>query len=165
MTETLLEGMTLELAIQQMINLGERDPLDIAKKLEIRYGVNWVNEQLALYSEDILATFARERLNTLRRTSELALRPGDAHSQAEIMIRKFWVPGEGWKQAGELTISDLEARAGWYDKFAFAAMRRAAWLREVANMMREDNVSFLKELERELPALPENAEELDVLSA
>lgn len=147
--------MTLEEAITQAINLGEKDPLEIARKIEREQGREWMGEQLVLYAEDLVAEIARQRLGVNRRLNQLALRPGDVKSQAELKLDSFWVPEFGWKRAADLTSADLRARAAWYDRAIDSLRVHGDWCREVAGMMDADRVKTLGKLKRPLPALPE----------
>src|SRR5204862_4108185 len=126
------EGLVnLEQAIEQAISLGYGDPIAIADQIENHYGPEWLTTQLVEHRHDILAELARRRLGSVRRSKELALRPGDEMASAEMKIAKTWVPGDGWKRVADLTESDLEAKATWYRSLALAAVRRAAWCEEV----------------------------------
>jgi hypothetical protein len=146
--------MTLEEAIDQLINVGEGDPLTIARKVNNAHDAAWLKDELLAHSEDLIAEIARRKLGAIRRSAEIALRPGDQHTQADLMIVKAWVPGEGWKRAADLTPTDCRKRAGFYDVISAAANRRSAWFREIADMMDADNVKTLGGLKRDLPALP-----------
>lgn len=145
--------MTLEAGIAQLIELGEKDPLLIARKLEQQQGHEWITEQLSAYAEQLVAELARQRLGSLRRSAQIALRPGDVKAQGELKIRSFWVPNFGWKVAADLTSSDLIARAEWNEKFAAAVMRQSTWLREVAGLMVAEGVKTLGRLKAALPPL------------
>lgn len=146
--------MNLDEAINQLIELGEMDPLEIARKIEKRHGPEWLALELSAHAEQIVAQIARQRLGSVRRSAEVALRPGDELSQGEMKIAKVWVPNVGWKVAGELTPEDLEAKASWYERLASASVIRASWCREVAQMIRDDGVTKLGRLKRPLPPLP-----------
>ncbi len=146
--------MNLDEAIGNLIELGEMDPLVIARKIEERHGAEWLHDELAACAEQLVAGIARQRLGSVRRSAEVALRPGDEMSQAEMKIAKVWVPEEGWKVAANLTIEDLIAKAIWYERLMSAAGIRAQWLREVAQMMIEDGAKKLGALKRPLPPLP-----------
>ena len=145
----------LETAIEQLVNLGEKDPLDIARKLIERNGETWARLEVAARAQDFIAELARRRLGSVRRSAELALRPGDEISDGHMRIAKVWIPGAGWKVAGDLTVADCLARASWYRNFANAAMRREEWYREVAHLMEDEGAATLKDLKAPLPALPE----------
>ena len=146
--------MTLDEAITQLIELGEKDPLEIARKIEKRHGTDWLASELSAQAEQLVAQIARQRLGAVRRSAEVALRPGDEVSQADMKIAKVWVPEHGWKVAAELTSEDLLLKAAWYERLSFAASSRAQWCREVAEMIVADGVSKLGRLKRPLPPLP-----------
>jgi len=154
--------MTLDEAIQQAVNLGEKDPLTIARKILAAHDNNWVATELVSLGEDILAERARKALGSVRRSAELVVRPGNMRGQTDLMLASFWVPGVGYKVAGDLTSSDFRARAQFYDVVERAAVRRAVWCREVADLMDAEKAKTLRKLKAELPALPE-AEESSVL--
>lgn len=145
----------LEREIEQMVNLGERDPLDIARKIIDRHEPGWVGAELLARAEDIIAEFARRQLGSVRRSAELMLRPGDEFAEGAMRLAKIWVPGSGWKVAADLTSADLRARADWYQKFANAALRRRNWCLEVAALMEIEGAETLGKLKAPLPALSE----------
>lgn len=146
--------MTLDEAIRQLISLGYGDPVAIAEQLEARHGVDWLTQQLSDHRHDILAELARKRLGSVRRSAELALRPGDQMASETMKIAKTWVPGDGWKRVSDLTLTDLQAKATWYRSLAQAAVRRAAWCEEVIGMMQSEGVKLLGALQSALPPLP-----------
>ena len=147
--------MNLEEAIAQLIGLGEKDPLVIARKIEERQGHAWLVEQLSAYAEDLVAELARQRLGSRRRTAEVAIRPGDPITSAEMKIATTFIPGVGWKKYADLTADDLDVRASMYDRLATAMGVRSAWCREVAGLMRAEGVRTLGKLKADLPVLPE----------
>ena len=155
--------MTLEEAINQMIELGEKDPLTITDKLAQRHGEEWLREQASLYAHDLAADMARHMLGSRRRGSEVALRTGDQVSSAELKLRSYWVPEVGYKPAHQLTADDLLARAAFYDKLESAARQRAAWCREVVDLMVAEGAKTLGKLRAALPPLPDE-ETLQVAS-
>lgn len=147
--------------IDRYVNLGEADPLEIAKKVEREMGEDALSKELLALSQDIIAEFARKKLGSVRRTAEIALRPGDPQTAANLGIAKAWVPTIGdnpphWKRASELTAGDLRARGRWYERFAISAAQRAIWCMEVADMIDEEGVLTLGELKAPLPSLPEH---------
>lgn len=156
------EGIDLEAQIEILVNLGERDPLNIMRKLIERYGHQWAEAEVALRAEDFITDLARRRLGSTRRRAELELVSGNELSAAHLRLAKFWIPNQGWKQAVELTASDLRARADWYHVFALAARRREAWCREVADLMDYEGVATLGDLQTPLPVLPSNEEVLEL---
>lgn len=149
--------MTLEEAIAQRINLGDKDPLTIARKIIENHDDEWLVEELTGLAEDLIAEMSRRRLGDQRRRAEVALRPGDPVSTGELKLRSVWVPGESggdWKRAADVTAEDAEAKARWYLGLARAAQRRAMWWLDVAGMIRADGVANLGALKRDLPVLP-----------
>lgn len=147
--------MTLEAAIGQLIDLGEKDPLLIARKIEQQQGREWLAGQLAAYAEQLVAEIARQRLGALRRSAQVALRPGDSVAQGELRIRSFWIPGEGWKRAADVTPDDLFARADWNERFAGAVLAQARWCRDVGQLLLDAGAATLGKFRGELPALPD----------
>lgn len=146
--------MTLDELILQLVNVGEKDPLTIARKVIERSEQEWLATELASLAEDIIAELARKQLGSKRRSAEVALRPGDQIARGDLELASAWIPGVGWKRAADLTAKDLRLRAGMYDTLATAAVRRAAWFREVAVLMEHEGAKTLGKLKAELPALP-----------
>lgn len=151
--------MNLHEAIVNLVGTGESDPLTIAQKITKRNDKHWLSSELLALSEDLIAEMARQELGRVRRSREVALRPGDQLASGEMKIAKSWVPGFGYKPVGELTEADLIAKAAWYDKASLALSRRALWCREVVTLMQSEGVEKLGALKAALPVLPE-AEEL-----
>ena len=150
---------SLDGAIRQLIELGFKDPLEIARRLERTHGPEWLGTQLAMLSEDLVAEIARKELGRRRRGYELALRPGQPVAASSMKLVGFWIPAADgtptWKAAGEVTPDDLDRRAAWYESFAIGVLRRAQWCRQVAGLMRHEGVAVLSQLRAELPPLPE----------
>ena len=142
-----------------MIDLGFKDPLEIARRLETTQDPDWLATQLVMLSEDLIAEIARKQLGQRRRGFELALKPGQPIAHANMRLAGFWIPAEdgtpAWKAASEVTAEDLDRRATWYESFAIGVLRRAQWCRQVAALMRHERVSVLAQLRAELPPLPE----------
>jgi hypothetical protein len=153
------ETESLEAAIRQLIELGFKDPLEIARRLERTHDADWLATQLVMLSEDLIAEIARKQLGQRRRGYELALRPGQPIAQANLKLAGFWIPAEdgtpAWKAASEITPEDLDRRATWYESFAIGVLRRAQWCRQVAALMRHEGAPVLSSLRAELPPLPE----------
>lgn len=144
----------LEEAIEQLINLGEKDPLTIARKLIERNGQEWVEHEVVARAEDYIQIIARMRLGTRRRSAEVALRPGDERSQIEFRVSSVWVPVDGWMPASEVTSAMLREKASFYGKLADAAIRRKYWYLEVADLMDAQGAVTLAEYQGDLPPLP-----------
>lgn len=147
--------MTLDEAIQQMINLGETDPRTIAEKLPERHDEAWLAAELLALSANVIEERARHRISAARRQSQIALRPGDQVSSAEMKARTQWIPNEGWIRVSDLTAAHLRALAEWYRRLAGAAMQRVGWCLEVVELMEAEGVQKLGKLKAALPALPE----------
>lgn len=145
--------MHLDDAIEQLVVIGYRDPLDIARKIIDLHGDDWVNKELGTLAEDIISGLARQKLGNIRRSAEVALSPGDYIAENRMKIAKFWVPGFGYKQVAELTAADLRAKADWYSVFRRAAHRREIWCLETASLIEAEGVTTIGELEAPLPAL------------
>jgi len=154
-----VEPLSLDAAIRQLIELGFKDPLEIARRLETTHGPDWLAAQLAMLSEDLVAEIARKELGRVRRGYELALRPGQPIAEANMKLVGFWIPAAdgtpAWKPAAEVTPEDLDRRAAWYESFAIGVLRRAQWCRQVATLMRHEGATVLAQLRAELPPLPE----------
>lgn len=147
--------MTLEAAIAQLIELGENDPLDIARKLEHRHGLDWLTGELASHREEIVAEIARQVLGRRRRSAALPAVIEQTGTKREIMLAPIFIPGEGWKSLGDCTAADLVAREQFYLKAAGAMVRWASWCRECVEAMRAQGVTKLGKLTGPLPQLPE----------
>lgn len=149
----------LEVAIRQLIELGYKDPLQIARELERSHEPGWILGQLAMLAEDLVTEIARKQLGQRRRGFELALRPGLPMTHANMKLAGFWIPDHSgvpsWKAADEVTPEDLDRRAAWYESFAIGVLRRAQWCRQVAALMRQEGAPVLARLRAELPPLPE----------
>ena len=158
--------MHLDDAIEQLVVLGERDPLDIARKIIDRNGEDWVSKELLDLAEDIIAIYARAKLGARRRSAEVALYPGDYVSEGRMKTAKFWVPGFGWKVFADATAEDLRLKSAWIANFRNALARRELWYLQVADLLEEQDVVTVGQLDVPLPALPDSdSEELLALTA
>jgi len=146
--------MNLEEAILQLIELGEKDPLVIARKIVERNDADWLAEQMLPYCEQFLSELSRQRLGSQRRSSQLALRPGDDLADAELKLRSVWVPEQGWKRAADMTADDLDVRAAYLERLAGSIAIQASWFREVSGLMRAEGAKTLGRLKAALPPLP-----------
>ena len=61
------ECQSLDDAVRQLIELGFKDPLTIARRLENLHDADWVATQLVMLSEDLIAEIARKQLGQRRR--------------------------------------------------------------------------------------------------
>lgn len=156
--------MNLEEAISQMIELGEKNPLKGAQRLEKEQGHEWIVQQLDAYAEDLIAELFRQRLGSRRRSAEVAIRPGDPMTSAVMKTQNFWVPGYGYKTAKDVTIEDLELRVQMYWRYMAGMKARADWCLLVVDMMKEEGVATLGKLKADLPELPSVEEVKDDLA-
>ena len=161
--------MNLDEAIQQQINLGVKDPDEIAHKIKGLYGEEWLAAELAARDEEIVANFARLALGGERRSAEVALRsiPGNASAAvrtrwqkagADMLLSAVWVRGTGFKPRGELTSDECEIVATDYFARSAGNMIRGQWYRQLAQLQRDQGVNRVADL-RELPELPTPEEE------
>jgi hypothetical protein len=146
--------MNLEEAISQMIELGEKNPLKGAQRLEKEQGHEWIVQQLDSYAEDLIAELFRQRLGSRRRSAEIAIRPGDPMTSAIMKTQNFWVPGYGYKTAKDVTIEDLELRVQMYWRYIAGMKARADWCLEVVVLMKAEGAETLGKLKADLPVLP-----------
>src|SRR5688500_16738878 len=107
-----VQPQTLDLmeAILQLVNLGEKDPLTIYRKLEERHGTEWLATALFQYRGQIIPEIARHVLGNERRqaveTIATVARSERKVSKREVKLAAVFVPGEGYKKVGELTADD-----------------------------------------------------------
>jgi hypothetical protein len=156
----------LEAAIQQLIHLGEKDPLTIARKLKKRFGEKWLLGELLARDEEILAEIARHRLGSRRRGAQLATVVRSTKAQSELLLSPVWIPvtkeGEGgWKSLGDVTASDLRELAIYHARLSAAADRMSQWCIECAKLMEQHNAQRLSDVRADLPVLadlPDRAE-------
>lgn len=148
--------MTLEEAIAQQINLGVKDPLEIARQLESLHGCEWLDGELATHRSEIVAEIARQTLGRERRAATLpAVMSGERKPKRETMLAPIFIPGEGWKSLGDCTADDLAAREQFYLRAAGSMVRWASWCRDCIEAMRSQGVERLGKLKGPLPELPE----------
>lgn len=148
--------MHLDDAVQQLVILGERDPITIARNIIERNGEEWISTELYSMAEDLIAQMARTRLGNARRSAEVALRPGDYVAESRMKIAKMWIPGFGYKRVSELTAADLRAKASWYGAARQAVYKREVWCLQTAGLLDREGVTTVGELTAPLPALPED---------
>jgi hypothetical protein len=145
----------LDSAIESLINLGEKDPLVIARKLKKRYGNDWVVAELMARDEEILAEMARLRLGNLRRSAVKSVSITHAPKQrSELMIASMWVPNVGWKKVGDLTPEDLRKRAHFHMALSLRNEQIAQWCNECADEIEKEGVQTMGDL-HVIPSLPD----------
>lgn len=113
MTQVLVET-TLADAIEQQINLGLKDPIEIAEAVERLHGEEWVRARVADMAMDVLAQLARGRLGSRRRAREpvsAAAANGSSPAARDFLLESKFVPDVGWKRIADLTAHDCRAVA------------------------------------------------------
>ena len=156
--------LSLEEAIQQLITLGEKDPLIIARKIEKHYEADWLKEELYALREQTISQIARTRINSRRHTAMSALRKG-RQAPKELMLLGEWIPnhkgGFGWKRLGDWTAADLRSRENYYRKMSGSALRLADWCQRCAQLIEDEGVGTLGKVKAPLPTL--NGSEREIL--
>ena len=153
------QELSLEEAITQLINLGEKDPLTIARKLADLHGGNWVAEQLAARWEDILAEIARQRLGNERRASVHALSERGAKvTKREAVLASVFIPSKGWIVLGEATREDLAEREAYMRRLAGGLYLWADWFGDLRELLEAQGVEKVRQLRGALPPLPPKGE-------
>lgn len=145
--------MTLREAIEQQINLGVKDPREIAAAISRRYDSKWLAAELMSVSDDLVADIARSVLSSSRRAS-LSLAKVSALPRRDLMLQAAWLPGLGWVEFGRFTAEHFDRLAAQYRKGAAALGRYAEWCEGNAAAMREQGVGEFRQLKGALPALP-----------
>jgi len=147
------EVASLEQAVRQLINLGENDPLDIARKIEARYEESWLRDELWALRQDVFSDIARTRINGSRQTAMKALRSGEPMTKAKLLLHSEWVPNEGWKALSSWTADDLQARADYYRRIASTCAHLADWCEDCAALIEAEGVKTLGKVKADLPEL------------
>lgn len=160
--------LDLDAAIEQLIVLGEKDPLTIARKLEKRHGKAWVVAELSARREDLIAEIARHAVGRDRRHRESALTlvasSDKAMVDAEVKVAEIWIPGCGYKRIGECTAAEMRDRREMNFAFARGLIVRGAWCGDVADQMEAEGVAFVGGLSK-LPPFPGIEDAIAVLPA
>lgn len=153
--------MNLAQAIAQQINLGQKDPAEIAKRILSDNDQDWLGSELLALAEDVIEELARHQLGTERRKAIALLKPRDQRGQGDAMLKSVWVPSEHgfteYKRVADMTAPDWRARADWLDRLVLGIMKQAIWCREVARLIEDAGFEKTGEL-GELPPLPEDNE-------
>jgi hypothetical protein len=146
---------SLEAEIQRLINLGDKDPLVIARKIDKRQDPQWIKDELYALREEIISEIARGRINSQRHSLMTALRKNKDVKKAELLLLGEWVPNAGWKRLGDWTEADLRSRERYYLKISGTASRLAAWCNDCIELMRAEEVPTLGKVKAPLPELAE----------
>ena len=144
--------MTLREAIEQLVDLGEKDPREIAAKLRHRHGDDWLAAELFAAADDLVAEVARHVLGANRRSSLSLARVAELPKR-EVMLQAAFLPGVGWVKFGDFAAEDFDRLASTYRKGASALARYAEWCESAAARMREQGASRFRELKGGLPEL------------
>lgn len=152
-TQESTDAPSLEEAIQQIINLGEKDPLSVARKIDERYDESWLREELFKLRADVVSHLARMRINGQRRSAMSGLRRGTAPS--ELMLVGEWIPNVGWKKLADWSEADLRSRENYYRKMSASAIRLAEWCHSCIVLMQAEGVRKLGKVKAPLPLLDE----------
>lgn len=147
--------MTLEEAIAQLVDLGESDPVELARKLEARYDSKWIDAQLAEHRLELVAEIARQFMGSRRRSATKALAVATEAPKREVLLGTVFIPGQGHKKIGELTAEDCDARERFYVAAAGTFLRYAGWFASCAVAIRKQGVARLADVRGALPALEE----------
>jgi hypothetical protein len=166
--------MELELgmkrAIAQEINLGRKDPREIAERIMAQHDAQWLQSEMLALAADVIEDLARNQLGAERRQSIKALRSRDLKGKniavEEVMLRSVWIPTEDlsyplYKRLADCTAAELRSRADYLDRLAVGVLKQAMWAREVAQRIEDAGVERAGQLSS-LPELPEN-EDLPML--
>jgi hypothetical protein len=143
--------VTLRDAIQQLVNLGEKDPREILEKLRDRNGDEWLRDEVAELAEEFVLEIARQELGRRRRASEISRVVQGDNTTGEIKIQSKWIPVVGYKAIGDLTVADCRAVADHYRQLEHAAGTRFRAYNALANLMEEQGVSLVREVRGVLP--------------
>lgn len=152
--------MNLDEAIGQLITLGEKDPVEIARKVEQRHGSEWLASELLAHAESIVAEVARKRLGAERRAAVVKIEPRTVADVGEVKTKSVWIPDllapgvGGHKRMADCTPEEFERRAGWLDRLASSVSQQAGWFRDLAARMRDEGARTFKGFKGELPTLP-----------
>jgi len=145
--------VTLREAIEQQINLGIKDPKEIAHKIGQRFDSKWLAAELVGMAEEVVQDLARSILSSSRRSS-MSLTRVAALPRRDLMLQAAWLPGIGWIEFGHFTVEHFERLAGQYRKGATALTRYAEWCETNAALMRDQGVDEFRLVKGALPALP-----------
>lgn len=149
---------SMEEAVEQLLEEGHRDPIEIAGLVEERYGSEWVLSQVN--ASEVVAQVARLRIGALRRAAEK--QPTRFRAQirrrTDLMAQTKWVPDVGYKLLADLTANDCRAIIGHYDLLIQAAGLHKSFFEDCLTLIEQENVKTLGEIKAELPALPAGSE-------
>jgi hypothetical protein len=154
-------GLSLESAIEQLIKLGEKDPLTIARRLADLHGGDWVARELASHWEEILAEIARQKLGNERRASIVSI--GDRSKAGRVtkrdaVLASLFLPSKGYIVLGDATLEDLAEAEGYRRRLASGLNLWADWYRDTRELCETQGVDRVRDLRGSLPPLPPKGE-------
>lgn len=148
----------MEQAIQQMINLGVKDPLEGARKCVDLYGVRWVAEELAANWEPFIAEAFRQALGNQRRAAIVSIgdraRRGGKVAKREAVLCSMFIPSKGYIALGDATAEDLAEAAAYRRKMADGLHRWADFYESVQALVVDQGVARVRDVRGSLPELP-----------
>ncbi len=149
---------SLDSAIAQLLNLGERDPLTIARKLLDLRGGDWIADQLAAHWEEIITEIARQRIGSERRSTITSLsefaRKGKSAPKREVVLLTIYTPSRGYIAIGDATDADLAEAATLRRKLAEGLFRWADYFDALREQLQAQGVQRVRDLKGSLPELP-----------
>lgn len=142
--------MNLREAIEQQVNLGNRDPLTVADNVLRLYGEETVASWLDVRT--VVFDAARQYLSMSRRGAEArASQHALPSEQASEMRREsVWVDGKGYVDADDLTADDCLVRAEHYRTLAAQNEAKARLYESWAAAIRAAGVGTLGEVPEHL---------------
>lgn len=151
------QTLTLELLIDQQINLGHKNPHEFFDRIQGQLG-DGLFEVAKPHLADFIAEMGRQRLNAQRRSAIAKITTGDL-DDPEIQLKSLWIPSDGdggiiYKRIADMTADDFDARANYLERMIIGISRSAAWCRSVATELRRNRLATAGEL-KTLPALPD----------
>lgn len=132
--------------IEREVNLGQKDPSQIAQRILSEYGEAWVFDQIQ--GIEIVRRRAAQYLNSQRRLHEevrFVSTGSIVPSDKERLVSK-WVEGKGWVREADLTVEDCLAIAAHYRRLEAENAAKADLWESRAALMREQGASCLGEL-------------------
>jgi hypothetical protein len=153
-----VDSLTLERAIEQMVNVGEYDPDEILRKLKRRHGVEWLRAEAADLHAHLVRAMARDKIGARRRAGERLSDAGGALSVEELHAGRHVprraatepgtiVEGKGWVRTEDMTHEDHLSVAARYRKLSDAHKRRAERHEGYAALLAERGVETLAQLD------------------
>lgn len=133
-------------AVEQLANLGEKDPYEIADKLIRRNGDAWAVE--VIDARSVIASEAKYVLGLRRRGAEArATSHLDVADQvAEVQLQSIWIDGKGYVREADLTSEDCRIRAEHHRKLALWNQQKAEQYDRFADAMDVAQVERLGDL-------------------